>query len=60
VVGKKRPVSVARKITADEPQAKTPVRKARTTKKAEDTPTKSPVAKKRTTRAKKEGTANTP
>jgi serine/threonine protein kinase len=60
VVRKKRPVSVARKITADEPQAKTPVRKARTTKKAEDTPTKSPVAKKRTTRAKKEGTANTP
>jgi len=61
VVRKKRPASVARKTSVDEPQAKTPVRKARNTKKkAEDTPAKSPVAKKRTTRAKKEGTAHTP
>lgn len=59
VVQKKRPASVSRKTTADEPPTKAPARKARTTKKAEDTPAKPPVARKRTTRAKKEDMTNT-
>jgi DNA-binding protein HU-beta len=59
VTRKKRTASVARKTSADESETKAPARKARTTKKSEDTTAKPPAARKRTTRARKAGTTNT-